>query len=151
MRSRRDRAGRGPLVSACLSVLAVALAAAPAPARADFPDWASVADEKVIEVITEDEDGEVRESKVWFVLLDGKPYLRTNDSRWLANLRRDPGCRLRIRDATYEARATEVPGEEFVERVDAASREKYGWQERLIHPFRMRRPEILLIEPPGPG
>jgi hypothetical protein len=129
------------------AVLAWALASvAAATARGEAPDWAALADEPVIEVITVDEDGDVRESKVWFVLVDGVPYLRTNGSRWLANLRRDPDCRLRIRGVEYPVRATEVSGEDWIARVDAASAEKYGWQERLIHPFRMRPPEILRIE-----
>jgi hypothetical protein len=42
----------------------------------------------------------------------------------------------------------EVPGDEIVEAIDAASAEKYGWQERVIHPFRMVKPDILRILPP---
>jgi hypothetical protein len=34
-----------------------------------------------------------------------------------------------------------------VEKVDLATVEKYGWQERMIHPFRMRKPEILRLLP----
>jgi hypothetical protein len=139
------------MVAVASAMLAAALAGGPAPATADYPDWGGVADVKVIEMITEDEDGGLRESKVWFILLDGEPYLRTNDSRWLANLRRDRDCRLRIGDEVYEARASEVPGEQFIERVDAASLDKYGWQERLIHPFRIRDPQILRIQPRAAG
>ena len=58
-----------------------------------------------------------------------------------------PGWRLRIEGREYEARAEEIPGDEIVERVDAASRDKYGWQERMIHPFRMRKPDILKLSP----
>ena len=49
----------------------------------------------------------------------------------------------------YEARVEEVPGEEIVERVDIASVVKYGWQERMIHPFRIRRPTVLRLHPLG--
>jgi hypothetical protein len=118
-----------------------------APARGDFPDWQSVADVQVIEVVTRDADGDLRETKVWFVLLDGVPYLRTSGSRWLENLRRDPNLVLRIDGREYEARAEEVPGDAIVEQVDRATAEKYGWQERAIHPFRMRKPEILRLSP----
>ena len=100
---------------------------------------------KVIEVVTRDADGDLRETKVWFVLVDGAPYLRTHGSRWLANLRRDPNLVLRIEGREYEARAEEIPGDEIVEAVDRASVEKYGWQERMIHPFRTRKPEILRL------
>jgi hypothetical protein len=78
-------------------------------------------------------------------MLDGAPYLRTNGSKWLANLRRDPNLGLRIDDREYEARAEEIPGDDIVERVDRASVEKYGWQERFIHVFRMKKPDILRI------
>jgi hypothetical protein len=95
--------------------------------------------------LTRDADGDLRETKVWFVLVGGEPYLRTSRSRWLENLRRDPHLRLRIRDRSYEARAEEIPGKEIVAQVDEASRAKYGWQERLIHPFHLRAPDILRL------
>lgn len=127
--------------------LAVALLLSAPFASAEYPDWESIADVGVIEVVTHDADDDVREAKVWFVLVEGVPYLRTNGSRWLDNLRRDPNLVLRIDGRDYEARAEEVPGDEIVEAVDAASAEKYGWQERVIHPFRMAKPDILRILP----
>jgi hypothetical protein len=128
-------------------LLATALLFVAAAAQAEYPDWESLADVKVIEVVTRDADGDLRETKVWFVLVDGASYLRTNDTRWLANLRRDPNLVLRIEGGEYEARAEEIPGDEIVEKVDRASLEKYGWQERMIHPFRMSKPVILLLSP----
>jgi hypothetical protein len=125
------------------------------PARAEYPDWTSLADVKVIEVVTRDADGDPRKTKVWFVLIDDVPYLRTSRSRWLENLRRDPNLVLRIEGRDYEARADEVPGDEIVEKVDRATREKYGWQEKAIHIFRLRKPDILRLSPRegdgGPG
>ena len=132
-------------LSVSLALLLAGLASGSA--RAEYPDWAAVADVGVIEVLTRDADGDLRETKVWFVLVDGEPYLRTNGSRWLENLRRDPQLELRIRDRVYEARAEEIPGDEILTRVDQASREKYGWQERFIHVFRMAKPEILRLAP----
>ena len=141
LRSSRSSAPRlGGLV---LSLLLVATA----PAFADYPDWDSVADVKVIDVVTIDEDGDRRVTKVWFVLVDGVPYLRTNRSRWLDNLRRDPNLGLRIESREYEVMAEEISGDEIVEVVDRASATKYGWQERIIHPFRMAKPEILKLGP----
>lgn len=143
-RPRLCRAAPGParLASAWLATLLLPLAAS-----AGYPDWQALAEVAVIEVLTQDADGSPRESKVWFVLLDGEAYLRTSDSRWLANLRRDPDLALRIEGRTYEARAEEIAGDEILARVDAASVEKYGWQERVIHVFRMRKPEILRLLP----
>lgn len=134
------------------AALAAALLAAgvSSPAGADYPDWQALADVEVIEVVTRDADGSERASKVWFVLVDGAPYLRTSRSRWLENLRRDPDLGLRIEGREYTARAEEVQGDEIVDRVDAASRDKYGWQERAIHPFRLRKPDILKLSPRQP-
>jgi hypothetical protein len=149
------RGARASAVPAGVRAIPLLLAMAPwlvaAPSRADYPDWESVAHVKVIEVVTRDADGDLRETKVWFVLVDGAPYLRTQGSRWLANLRRDPNLVLRIEGREYEARAEEIPGDEIVEQVDRATLEKYGWQERMIHPFRMRKPEILRLSPRGNG
>ena len=130
-----------------LGVAVLAAAGLSAPARADYPDWQALADVEVIEVVTRDADGAERATKVWFVLVEGEPYLRTQRSTWLDNLRRDPDLGLRIEGREYEARAEEIPGDAIVERVDAASRDKYGWEERLIHPFRMRKPDILKLSP----
>ncbi len=146
---RRRWGSAAPSAGARVAPLLLALAPllVAAPARADAPDWESLADVKVIEVVTRDADGDLRETKVWFVLVDGASYLRTNGSRWLENLRRDPNLVLRIEGREYEARAEEIPGDEIVEKVDRATLEKYGWQERMIHPFRMGKPDILRLSP----
>jgi hypothetical protein len=134
------------LVLAALVPLALA-----APAGAEPPDWQRLAQAGVVEVVTRDADGALRETKVWLVLVDGVPYLRTSESRWLENLRRDPDLVLRIEGRDYELRAEEVPGDAIVEQVDRATLEKYGWQERMIHVFRMRKPEVLRLLPRAGG
>ena len=134
--------------TARLALAALAPLALVAPARAASPDWQRLARAGVVEVVTHDADGDLRETKVWLVLVDGAPYLRTSpDSRWLENLRRDPNLVLRIEGQDYELRAEEVPGDAIVERVDRATLEKYGWQERVIHVFRTTPPVILRILP----
>ena len=135
-----------PLALAALVTLALA-----APARAESPDWQRLAQSGVVELVTLDEDGALRETSVWIVLVDGVPYLRTSRSHWLENLRRDPDLVLRIEGREYPVRAEEVMGDEIVEQVDRATLEKYGWQERMIHVFRMRKPEILRILPRAAG
>jgi hypothetical protein len=114
-------------------------------ALAEYPEWASMVDIHVIEILTQDTDGDARETKIWFVLLGDEPYLRTNNSRWLENIRRDPVVGLRIEGREYRARAEEIPGEAIIEKVDIASKQKYGMQERIIHVFRMRTPQILKL------
>lgn len=132
----------------CFLVLFATLIAAPAAASAG-PDWDAVADVEVIDILTVDEDGEVRETKIWFVLIDGVSYLRTSDSRWLENIRRDPKVAIRIGDKTHRQVAREVTTEAWIEKVDAATREKYGWQESFIHFFRIGDPQILELSDPA--
>ena len=120
---------------------------ASSPAYSDYPNWNDYADVDVIEVLTEDEDGKVRETKVWFVLLGGDAYLRTSGSRWLDNLRRDPNLSLRIEGTLYQARAEEIWGDVIVEKVDIASQRKYGFSDRLIGLFRFRKPDVLRLYP----
>ena len=123
----------------------VALASLATGATAEELDWEKYADVKVIEVVTVDPDGDLRETPVWFVLLEGAAYLRTSRSRWLENIRRDPKVVIRIEDEEFPLLAHAVEGEEIIGRVDTASREKYGWQEAMIHVFRFRTPDILRL------
>ncbi len=130
-----------------IGLLLAALASLATGAAAEELDWERYADVKVIEVVTVDPDGDVRETPVWFVLLDGAAYLRTSRTRWLENIKRDPEVVIRIEDEEFPLLAHAVEGEEIIGRVDTASREKYGWQEAMIHVFRFRKPDILKLSP----
>jgi hypothetical protein len=135
------------LLSFC-ALLCVSACASP-PAAATGPlDWAALSDLDVIEIVTTDEDGDVRVTKVWFVLVDDVSYLRTSSSRWLENIRRSPEVTIRIDGVDYPQVATEVTSAELVEQIDAASRAKYGWQDSFIHTFRSSEPQILKLSPP---
>ena len=52
-----------------------------------------------------------------------------------------------IEDQEYAARADVMTDEAFVERVDAASLAKYGWQERVVRFFRTGPPDLLKVSP----
>ena len=130
-----------------IGLLIAALASLATGAAAEELDWEKYADVKVIEVVTVDSDGDVRETPVWFVLLEGVAYLRTSRTRWLENIKRDPRLVIRIEDEEFPLLAHAVGGEAIVGRVDTASREKYGWQEAMIHVFRLRTPDILKLSP----
>ena len=118
---------------------------------AEFPDWDRFSGVEVIDVLTFDEDGDLRQTPVWFVLLSGEAFLRTGNSRWLANLRRDPDLRLEIQGQLYEARAEEIPDEEIVGKVDIAAERKYGLQDQLIRFFRTNSPRIVRLYPRPEG
>jgi len=119
---------------AALAFAAFALATANAALAMEdgFPDWRAFADVDVIDVVTQDEDGDLRETPVWFVLVDGAPYLRTRDSRWLANIERGSPVVVRIEGLEYAVSAVVETGDAIVAAVDAASAEKYGFQESLL-------------------
>ena len=61
-------------------------------AAAEPFDWSPTREESVIEVLTSDADGELRETPVWVVVIADAAYVRTNDSKWLANTRRGCAC-----------------------------------------------------------
>ena len=129
------------------------VACASTPAEVEKPktpglDWSAFSENDVIEILTVDEDGDPRETKVWFVTVEGETYLRTSASRWLENIRRDPKVRIRIEGAEYEQRASEVTTPELIESVDEASSEKYGWQNGFISAFRTSEPQILKLQGP---
>ena len=79
---------------------ALALAAVGASPAAAQGGWTPFAGADVVRIVTQDEDGGERDTPVWIVLVDGAPYVRTNDSRWLANIRRGSEITLRLDHST---------------------------------------------------
>jgi hypothetical protein len=128
-------------------MLALALALCAAPALAGEIDWQAAASQDVVRIITVDPDGELREKKVWIVVQDGSGWLRTGNSRWLANIRRDPEVKLRVGEELLELRAEEIGDAAARGRVDAAMRAKYGWTDRMIDLFRWRDYHVLRLSP----
>jgi hypothetical protein len=110
-------------------------------------DWAPYREDSTIEIITLDEDGSPRETKIWIVVLDELGYVRTNDSKWLANIRRDPAVQLRTRDVASDFVAEEVDDPVVYDRVEQAFKEKYGFAQKFMSAFRMSRPTVLRISP----
>lgn len=133
------------LFSLPLVGLGVALAWA-SPARAEDP-WPVVAETGTIEIVTRDEDGALRETHVWIVVVEQAGYVRTNDSRWLANIRRGSPVALRAEGADLPVRAEERSDTAEYDRVEAAFKAKYGWLQRLMSTFRTTRPTVLRLTP----
>ena len=123
-------------------LLACAVAA---PAGAEL-DWAPFRATSVIEILTQDEDGALRETQVWVVVLDSA-YVRTNNSQWLANIRRGSTPRLRVDGAETAVRASEVDDAPTRDRVEAAFKAKYGLVQRVMSTFRMTEPTVLRLVP----
>ncbi len=110
-------------------------------------DWEAVSQVGVIEILTSDLDGDLRRTKVWFMRVDGATYLRTSDSRWLANLRRDPDVTVRVQGVDYPQRAQVVEDPRIVDGVQNATRVKYGFQNTLVGLFRTGSIDVIRLEP----
>jgi hypothetical protein len=124
---------------------ALALAAFASGVLAQPVDWNAAQTESVIEILTSDADGSLRETPVWIVVIDGAGYVRTNDSKWLANIRRGSAVRLRIAGAESPVEAKEEPDAALMQRVEAAFKAKYGLTQKLMSLFRMREPVVLRL------
>jgi hypothetical protein len=101
-------------------------------ARAQAPDWTAVADENVIEVLSHDADGDLRETTVWMGVVDGIGYVRTSDTRWRANIERDAKIGVRVAGQDYSLRAELVTDDALRARVNAVFRAKYGFTDRML-------------------
>jgi len=108
-------------------------------------DWTPASEDSVVEILTSDTDGSLRETPVWIVVLDGAGYVRTDDSRWLANIRRGSPVRLRVRDVESAMEAVEAKDLALAARVEEAFKAKYGFTQRVMSFFRMTEPTVLKL------
>jgi hypothetical protein len=118
---------------AALALLALACGAGSLPLAAQGVDWAAVAAVDVPELATREADGAERVTKLWLVVVDGLGFVRTGETHWAENIERDPEVELRVLGEAHPLRAVaDVP---LRERVHAAFRAKYGWQDRMLGLF----------------
>ncbi|MEN8181581.1 MAG: DUF2255 family protein [Myxococcota bacterium] len=123
--------------------LAFGLLAAPAAAS----EWTALADADVVRIVTTDEDGSKRSTKIWIVVRDGAAYVRTGATRWFGNLERDPDVLLLDETTERRARAERVTAAERIGEVQAAFREKYGFMDRVSGWIRIGGPRIFELVP----
>jgi hypothetical protein len=110
-------------------------------------DWTPLREDTVVEILTSDADGSLRETPVWIVVLDSAAYVRTNDSKWLANIRRGTAVRLRMRDVESPMHVVEMNDAAVAARVEEAFKAKYGFTQRVMSLFRMSEPTVLRLTP----
>jgi len=127
-------------LTACVFVL---LTFAGSASTAAGIDWQRCQDEDVVEVLTHDEDGGLRETSVWIVAFEGHGYVRTNDSRWLANIRRGSDVALRLAEQEFAVEAREPNDPAIAARVEEAFKQKYGFLQRVMSMFRITEPTVL--------
>jgi hypothetical protein len=128
--------------------LALAIGIAAAAAAAETP-WSPFEEASVVQIVTTDEDGAERDTPVWFVVVDGAGYVRTNDSRWLANIRRGSSVALRLDESERPVTSEEVSDAAVTGAVEEAFKAKYGLMQRMMSALRMREPTVLRLREPG--
>lgn len=129
--------------------LAFALVLGAAAASAATP-WSPFEEASVVHIVTQDEDGAERDTPVWFVVVDGAGFVRTNDSRWLANIRRGSAVVLRLDETERPVTSEEVSDAAVTSAVEEAFKAKYGLMQRMMSALRMREPTVLRLREPGP-
>jgi hypothetical protein len=134
-------------VRSILPALAILLAAT---AAATETAWSPFEEASVVQIVTQDEDGSERDTPVWFVVVDGAGYVRTNDSRWLANIRRGSSVVLRLDETERPVTSEEVGDTAVTAAVEEAFKTKYGLMQRMMSAFRMREPSVLRLHEPAP-
>ena len=132
---------------AAFAIATLAAIATPLLATAEGVDWDTYSDVETITAITNDEDGDVRETTIWIAVVDGAAYIRTGGTRWGKNIVRDPKLVIRIEELEIPVAVDFVTDEEQREQIVAAFREKYGFSDALISPFRGGDPKIMHLTP----
>jgi hypothetical protein len=128
------------LVLACSGILVGAAGAAD-------PDWAAMADAETVHVFTTDEDGDMRSTKIWMVVDDGTPYVRTSRStRWGDNVERNPEVALRVGEMEYPLRASFVEDAAERARIVGIFEAKYG-SNPILNWIRGDDPRIMRLAP----
>ncbi len=131
--------------------LAVGITLLVAPDRGGAIDWSAAGAEQVVQIVTRNEDGSLRETSVWLVVVDGQGYVRTGGTRWWGNIERDPDVVLRVAGADQPLRAELVSDAEVIAKVVAAFRTKYGFSDRMAELVRFGDRHIMRFVPRGSG
>lgn len=113
---------------------------------AGAPDWAALAAIDTVDVVTTDEDGDVRETPIWLAVHEGVAYIRTSSgSSWGDNIERDGDIALRFEDGEYPLHASLVSDEALLDAVHATFRTKYGWFDSVAGVIRGSNPRIMQL------
>ena len=110
-----------------LAMVAIGLTACATPRIADTPiDWGEADARWSIQIVTVDPDGGDRVTRIWMAMLEGQAVLRTNDSRWWANLQRDSRIRMRHEGREFAFDVENVAGAADRVAIDEVFLEKYN-------------------------
>jgi len=138
---------RAPVQAIFLLVLLVLLAPLAGAQGEEAIEWDRYAEEGTVTVLTTDEDGSTRETKVWLAVVEGQGYIRTGKTRWGGNLERNPEIVLRIGETELPLRVEFVTDQSERDAVKAAFRAKHGFSDWILSPVRGRNPKIMRLVP----
>ena len=95
-----------------------------------------LASAKVIRGLTQDEDGDERNTKIWVAVVSSEPYIRMANTRWYKNLERGSSLTAVMDEKQYPATAVRVQDTKLIEQMHANKfRQKYDFQDRLVGIF----------------
>ena len=114
-------------------------------AAAAEADWTALAAPDVVEIVTQDEDGDDRETKIWIVVVDDEAFIRTSGTRWNGNLERDPAAVLHSGDSLQPVAVERVEDADLFARVETAFREKYGFADRMAGLVRFGQTRVMRV------
>jgi hypothetical protein len=110
-------------------------------------DWAAVTYAETVRVLTTDEGGDERSTKIWLLVQDGNGYIRTSRSTTGGdNVERNPAIGLRIDASDYEFRAVFTEDEAERDKIVAGFEEKYG-SNPILNWIRGDAPRIMRPDP----
>ena len=136
---------RAPIRAILLLVLFILLTPVTGAQGEEAIEWDRYSEEGTVEVITTDEDGSARETKVWLAVVEGQGYVRTGKTRWGGNLERNPDIVLRIGETELPLRVEFVTDQTERDAVKAALREKHGFSDWILNPIRGKNPKIMRL------
>ena len=110
-------------------------------------EWDRYAEEGTVEVVSTNEDGSARVTKVWLAVVDGQGYIRTGKTGWGGNVERNPEIALRIGETELPLRVEFVTDPTERDAVKAALRAKHGFSDWILNPIRGRNPKIMRLVP----
>lgn len=127
------------------ALLVAALALASAAGAVPPMDWTQFTDTQTVQVLSADEDGGLRLTTVWIVVVDRNAYLRTAGTTWGDNVERNGSLKLRLPNGDKPLRAEKVLSAAEVERVVAAFREKYGTTDAVMELIRFGERRVFRL------
>ena len=108
-------------------------------------DWDAIGATRTPWIVTNRPDGSEKSRPIWVVVMDGRGYVRTAQSSWLADIQNDANVKLRVGEIAYPLRAVPVVNRSLRDQVSQGFRDKYGAFDFLIHPWGAPAANVMVL------